>query len=238
MQSVASSINEPTGSLWLASCAVILLAAPVQATVLEYDEEGTVTVTETKREASQALLSDPTRTGPSVTALRSLTRDVAIRYSGAVGVRKAGLDAFTFVEVFDALVERESAFNPTALSEKGAQGLGQLMPGTAADMGVTNAFDPNENLNGSAKYLTILLAEFGSLELALAAYNAGPERVRQYDGVPPFAETRAYIDWIFAKAGVTGATPEPVNATTSANPSSQPINKEQPLQGDVSVWEF
>jgi len=92
-------------------------------------------------------------------ALRNLTRDVAIKYSGAPGVRKAGLDALTFVDVFAALIERESAFDPAALSPKGARGLGQLMPATASDMGVTNPFDPEANLNGSAKYLTHLLAD-------------------------------------------------------------------------------
>ena len=216
----------------LVGSAVLLFTEPVYATVLEYDEDGNVIVIETKRSVERALIIGSTPS--AVSDLRNLTRDVAIRYSGAVGVRKAGLDAFTFVEIFEALIERESAFNPTAVSEKGAKGLGQLMPDTASDMGVKNPFDPEANHNGSAKYLTLLLAEFGSLELALGAYNAGPERVRKYKGVPPFAETRAYIDWIFAKAGVTGTTPEPVNAATT----TQPINKEQPLEGDVSVWEF
>lgn len=208
-----------------------LWCGPASATVLEYNEVGKVTVTETKREIASVASIAPVQSSD----LRSLTRDVAIRYSGAIGVRKAGLDAFTFVEVFEALIERESAFNPKAISPKGAQGLGQLMPDTASDMGVADPFDPETNLNGSAKYFTLMLAEFGSLELALAAYNAGPERVRKYDGVPPFAETKAYIDWIFRSAGVATNTPKPVNASA---PASAPINKEQPLNGDVSVWEF
>ncbi|MBL4582941.1 MAG: lytic transglycosylase domain-containing protein [Gammaproteobacteria bacterium] len=166
--------------------------------------------------------------------MKSLTREIAVKLSGSIGVRKAGLDAFTFVDVFEALIQRESAFNPRAISPKGAKGLGQLMPGTAADMGVSDLFDARLNLIGSAKYLTSLLAEFGSLELALAAYNAGPERVRQYGGVPPFAETQAYIAWISAKAGVELNNPVPAQSV----PAAVPVNKEQPLKGEISVWEF
>ena len=167
--------------------------------------------------------------------LRALTRKIALAHSGTIGVRRAGLSAFTFAEVFEALVERESAFNPTAISPKGAKGLGQLMPGTASDMGVIDPFDPEANLVGSANYLTLLLAEFGSLKLALAAYNAGPARVRKHGGVPPFAETKAYIDWIFEQAGIAPATPQPIVVSA---PASKPIHKEQSLNGDVSVWEF
>lgn len=208
-----------------------LLAGPVHATVLEYDGAGKVTITEIKEQTAPPAVPTPADT----TALRNLTRDVAIRYSGAMGVRKASLDALTFVEIFEALVERESAFDPTAVSAKGAKGLGQLMPGTASDMDVADPFDPESNLIGSAKYFTLLLAEFGSLELALAAYNAGPERVRKYKGVPPFAETKAYIDWISKTAGLGIEAPKPVNASAR---QSEPVNKEQPLNGDVSVWEF
>ena len=224
---------------WLVSLTLpVVLLSPIfaHATVLEYADDGGITVTEAKKRNQRTAASKPNGS----LALRNLTRDVAIKYSGAPGVRKAGLDALTFVDVFAALIERESAFDPAALSPKGAQGLGQLMPATASDMSVTNPFDPEANLNGSARYLTLLLAEFGSLDLALAAYNAGPERVKQHKGVPPFAETRAYIDWIFDTAGIAKATaeqfdtPVPVNASVPV----RPINIEQPLTGDVSVWEF
>ena len=114
--------------------------------------------------------------------LRELARTVAVQYAGSVGVRKAGLDALTFIEVFESLIQRESAFNPLAVSEKGAKGLGQLMPDTAREMGVNDPFDPHKNLIGSAKYFTQQLQRFGKLELALADYNAGPERVKQYGG--------------------------------------------------------
>lgn len=206
---------------------------PVGATVLEYDKDGKASITEAPREVKSpaAALNS---TSPPVLTIKNLTREIGIDFSGAVGVRKAGLDAFTFVDVFEALIERESAFNPSAVSPKGARGLGQLMPGTATDMGVVDPFDARSNLIGSAKYFTMLLAEFGSLELALAAYNAGPERVRQYSGVPPFDETKAYIRWISAKAGLQTESP----AGALSMPVSVPVNKDQPLKGDVSVWEF
>ena len=124
---------------------------------------------------------------------QELTRGIASKYSGSSGVRTAGLDALTFINIFDALINRESNFNPKAISPKGAVGLGQLMPDTAADLGVKNPLDPVENLHGSAKYFTQQLKQFGSLDLALAAYNAGPERVREFHGIPPFPETRSYI---------------------------------------------
>lgn len=218
-----------------AACAIgVLLTSTsiVSATVFEYDSEGAVSIKETEKSRPQVKRTEPS---PSTsTKLVSLTREIALQYSGSIGVRKAGLDALTFVELFETLIRRESAFDPQVVSEKGAMGLGQLMPGTATDMGVSDPFDPRANLVGSAKYFTSMLHQFGSVELALAAYNAGPERVRQYNGVPPFAETKAYVSWIIEKAGIATSKPKPVAST----PVAAPINKENPLQGDVSVWEF
>lgn len=94
--------------------------------------------------------------------------------------------------LFASLVWSESYFNPAAVSRVGAIGLAQLMPGTAAGLGV-DPWDPVENLHGGARYLRAQLDAFGSVELALAAYNAGPGAVRQYGGIPPYAETQFYV---------------------------------------------
>jgi hypothetical protein len=94
-----------------------------------------------------------------------------------------------------AIIHAESAFNPRALSLKGAQGLMQLMPATASDMGVMDAFDTNQNIRGGARYLSLLLRDFnGNERLATAAYNAGPGAVQRYNGVPPYAETQVYVE--------------------------------------------
>ncbi|HET8807835.1 MAG TPA: lytic transglycosylase domain-containing protein [Methylophaga sp.] len=94
-----------------------------------------------------------------------------------------------------AIMHAESAFKVNALSNKGAQGLMQLMPGTARDMGVKNAFDARQNIEGGVKYLAWLLQIFnGDTKLAIAAYNAGPGAVKRYNGIPPYAETEVYVE--------------------------------------------
>ncbi|MDI3337257.1 lytic transglycosylase domain-containing protein [Defluviimonas aestuarii] len=95
-------------------------------------------------------------------------------------------------DLFLRLVQQESGWNPKAVSHKGATGLAQLMPATARRMGV-NMNDPHDNLNGGARYLRMMYDRFGDWKLALAAYNAGPEAVEKYGGVPPYRETKGYV---------------------------------------------
>lgn len=97
-------------------------------------------------------------------------------------------------DLVNSVIKAESDFKIHAVSPKGAQGLMQLMPGTASQLGVPNAFDPQANVEGGTKYLRELLERYNfDLVKALAAYNAGPQRVEQFGGVPPYYETRAYV---------------------------------------------
>jgi soluble lytic murein transglycosylase-like protein len=105
------------------------------------------------------------------------------------------------------LVSQESGFDPSARSGAGAVGLTQLMPGTAAGLGVTDPTDPVQSLEGGAKYLRQQLDRFGGDQrLALAAYNAGPGAVQRFGGVPPYRETQNYVSSVLAKAAAYGGT--------------------------------
>ena len=132
-------------------------------------------------------------------------------------------------DLVTSVIKAESGFNVRAVSPKGAQGLMQLMPGTASKLGVPNVFDPQANVEGGAKYLRELLERYNfDLVKALAAYNAGPQRVEQFGGVPPFYETRAYVARVvkdFNKKKVAqkkaAAPPEKVAASKKTSATSQ-----------------
>jgi hypothetical protein len=128
-------------------------------------------------------------------------------------------------DIFTKMLFAESSFDPNAKSVVRGRdyvGYGQLGEAAAQDVGITDRFDPKQNIEGSAKYLKMQLDEFGSYPLALAAYNAGPARVRKYNGIPPFAETQAYIEKIM---GNNTMNPNQAILTSQSNaPSSAPVN--------------
>ena len=153
----------------------------------------------------------------------------------------------------NSVIKAESGFNVRAVSRKGAQGLMQLMPGTASQLGVSNAFDPQANVDGGTRYLRELLERYNfDMVKALAAYNAGPQRVEHFGGVPPYSETRAYVARIVRdfnkkktakeqstarnavaakqptsrkKTSVSAAKSAPVGSPTEANASSPGLNQ-------------
>lgn len=153
-----------------------------------------------------------------------LIRTTATRHQQNRALTRAGLSSRDWHILFQAMIEAESSYNPTAVSPKGAYGLGQLMPATARALGV----DPRnvtQNLDGAARYWLAQLSEFQTVDLALAAYNAGPHRVVEYSGVPPFAETRAYIARIHRiRTRLSGATaPQPTIRIASSAPVRAPL---------------
>jgi hypothetical protein len=131
-------------------------------------------------------------------------------------------------DLFERLVRQESGFQPSVVSSAGAIGLAQLMPGTARELGV-DPLDPEQNLRGGARYLRQQMDTFGDTRLALAAYNAGPGRVREYGGVPPFAETQNYVQILMGEGDDyrrLQATPD-----TAGRMGSPPPARPDDLQG-------
>src|SRR5579871_4932960 len=131
-------------------------------------------------------------------------------------------------DLVNSVIKAESAFNVRAVSPKGAQGLMQLMPGTASQLGVPNAFDPKANVDGGTKYLRELLERYNfDMVKALAAYNAGPQRVERFGGVPPYHETQAYVARIvkdFNKKKLAQRKTSPTRINVAQTPRTKPAN--------------
>ncbi len=157
--------------------------------------------------------SDVLSTKPASAAYTETYDKLITQYSQKQGLR---------VDLVRAVVQVESGYNPRAVSSKGAQGLMQLMPSTAAQLGVRSPFDPEENIRGGTAYLRQLLDRFGgNEELALAAYNAGPMAVGRYgDQVPPYAETQDYVRKVRTQTP-TQTTP-PAGQAAAAKPAPPP----------------
>jgi soluble lytic murein transglycosylase-like protein len=141
-------------------------------------------VDEIVEEVEKAVAADPTASGDGIRAL------------AVAAAQRHGLDP----ELVLAVVSVESAFRPDAVSPKGAQGLMQLMPGTARELGVKDPLDPAANLDGGTRYLNALIRQYkGDLKRALAAYNAGAGAVKRHGGVPPYRETREYVQKVLER---------------------------------------
>jgi soluble lytic murein transglycosylase-like protein len=170
----------------LAGAALLLVAVPTaSAQVIEIGPEGVSSV------------SGPSVVTPEgIVPIRAERRAPASSKHAAAAplLDRAGEAADLSPRLLEAIAYVESRFNTKAISPKGAVGMMQLMPGTAAELGV-DPHNPEENARGGADYLRKMVTMFGNnVELAVAAYNAGPAAVLKYGGVPPYAETRAYVD--------------------------------------------
>ena len=122
-----------------------------------------------------------------------------------------------------AVIHAESRYNKYAISPKGAEGLMQLIPSTARQMGVHNSFDTRQNVEGGVKYLRQLMGRFDDLRYVLAAYNAGPEAVARWGGIPPYAETQDYVYKVGRKYGELRRAQQSTGAAAAAKLSAQPL---------------
>lgn len=180
----------------LAAAGLAFGAVPAAAQVIEVGDDGHVqTYSKPTRFVSSAD-GAVDRVAPEVTR----TANQVDRFEQAA--RTADID----VDLLRAVAWNESHFHADAISPKGALGLMQLMPATAAALGI-DPRDPDANVHGGARYLALQLQKFGSVPLALAAYNAGPGAVLRWGGIPPYAETRAYVSAIMSRWTKGGWTP-------------------------------
>ena len=179
--------------------------ASLDAAVLRYDGQGHLIVPASQKVEEEARddheetqeVSYSSKGAAAPAEILPAIRLIATRYQDDPALEALDLSPAEWAAFFQAMIKVESNYTQGAVSTAGALGLAQLMPETADYLRVDPA-DPIENLDGGARYLLEQMAEFGSLELALAAYNAGPEAVRKYDGIPPYNETQSHIVKVMA----------------------------------------
>jgi soluble lytic murein transglycosylase-like protein len=204
-------LADPNSVRSLFALAAFLLAAsvtPASAQIYSWrDAQGSLVVSDRPRQDSGEMVTYQRPEARAVrvaqplrTSLRSAEFDDAIEeHASAQGVSP---------ELVRAVIQVESGFNSKAVSPKGAMGLMQLMPATARELGVNNPFHPGENIRGGVAYLRQLLDRYDSnVELALAAYNAGPASVAKYGAVPPYRETQTYVKKVTGASGPVSAPP-------------------------------
>lgn len=168
-------------------------------------------------------------------ALRTEPASAAARFQDAVEsvARRHALDP----ALVRAVIEAESNYNPYAVSPKGAEGLMQLMPPTARRFGVANSFNFAENLQGGVRYLRYLLDLFGDERLAVAAYNAGEKAVIRYGGIPPFPETRSYVQKVTQRYQASRRqTRSPAPAAPAAQPEYRPVEWAVDANGNLYLY--
>ncbi len=192
---------------------------PARADIYQYtDEKGIIHFTnvsggknhkKVKSEPESVLVSRPST--PVLSSPAGVTPSIASMPTAYLDIINLACDRYGVDPVLvHAIVKVESDFNPYALSRKGAMGLMQLMPQTAVEMNVENSFSPHENINGGVRYLRYLMDRYeGNLSLALAAYNAGESSVQRWGTVPPFRETKHYVDKILKIYNGKGKTLAP-----------------------------
>ena len=185
------------------------LARPASAQIYSWrDAKGTLVLSDHPPAGPSDTYAVADAGTPAIRATREARSTETGRYEGII--RRQAERQHLNPDLVRAVIQVESGFDPYARSDKGAEGLMQLMPATAADYGVRNPFNPAENIRGGTAYLRDLLDRYGNDErLALAAYNAGPGNVDRFGGtVPPFPETQRYVRKIRSAAGSASATAE------------------------------
>jgi hypothetical protein len=208
-------VNSRSAILFMISVVFWLPLQPAHADIYQYtDESGVIHFTNVsggknhkrvRSEPENIPASKPSTRAPSSPSVITSSASMPSVYLDIINLAcdRYGVDPL----LVHAIVKVESDFNPYALSRKGAMGLMQLMPQTAVEMNVKNSFSPHENINGGVRYLRYLIDRYeGNLSLALAAYNAGESSVKRWGTVPPFKETKHYVDRILKIYNGTGKT--------------------------------